>query len=72
LRKAGARGLVAPSAALEPEGARGSRVDEGLKPGPAREPKVIVLFGRRPDVVGWAVVEEGRPAGSLLGHVRPL
>jgi hypothetical protein len=72
LRKGGARGLVAPSAALEADGARGSRVDGGMKRGPAREPKVIVLFGGRPDLVGWAVVEEGRPSESLLEHVRHL
>ena len=72
LRKGGATGLVAPSAALEPEGARGSRVDGGLKRGPAREPKVIVLFGRRPDLIGRAVVDKGRPPAELLAYVRYL
>ena len=70
LRKAGARGLVTPSAALEKAGASGHRVDGGLRPGPAHDPKVIVLFGRRPDLVGRRIVEDGRPPGDLLPHVR--
>lgn len=72
LRKGGARGLVAPSAALESKGARGNRVDGGPNPGRARTPRVIVLFGRRSDLVGWAVVEEGRPPAGILEHVRHL
>jgi hypothetical protein len=70
LRKSGATGLVAPSAALEVGDARGMRVDGGTRPGPARDPKVIVLFGRRPDLVGWPVVDEGRPPTDLLGRVQ--
>ena len=70
LRKRGATGLVAPSAALAAGDARGKRVDAGVRPGPARDPKVIVLFGRRPDVVGWAVVDGGRPPNDLLPRVR--
>jgi len=70
LRTAGATGIVAPSAALEAGDARGKRVDGGIRPGPARDPKVIVLFGRRPGLVGWAVVEEGRPPADLLARVR--
>jgi hypothetical protein len=36
LRKGGAMGLVAPSAALLEDGAHGWRVDGGLQPGPAK------------------------------------
>jgi hypothetical protein len=31
---------------------------------------VIALFGRRPDLVGWAAAAEGRPRGDLLPRVR--
>ena len=63
-------GIAAPSAALDPGGARGWRVDGGLQPGPDRDGKVIVLFGLRPDPVGWAATIEGRPGDDLLERVR--
>jgi RES domain len=72
IRATGRPGLVAPSAALRPGGAHGWRVDGGLRPGPARDGWVVVLFGRRPDLVGWEAVAEGRPDPRLLGRVRPL
>jgi hypothetical protein len=72
LRAAGATRLEAPSAALVPGGAAGWRVDGGLRPGPARHGRTIVLFGRRPSLVGWRAVHEGRPAGDLLDRVRHL
>ena len=68
--RANAAGFVVPSAALKPGGARGWRVDGGLQPGPESDGKVIVLFGPRPDLVGWAVAIEGRPDESLLPQVR--
>lgn len=70
LREEGAPGLVAPSAALVAGGAHGWRVDGGLQPGPARDGRVIVLFGRRPDVVGWPATIAGRPSEDLLSRVR--
>ena len=70
LRKRGATGLVALSAALAAGDARGKRVDGGVRPGPARDPRVIVLFGRRPDLVGWPVVDGGRPPAELLPRVK--
>ncbi|MBI3962726.1 MAG: RES family NAD+ phosphorylase [Deinococcus sp.] len=70
LRKEGARGLLAPSAALLPGGAHGWRVDSGLRPGPPRDGTVIVLFGGRPDLVGWAATAAGRPTDALLAAVR--
>lgn len=72
LRKAGSDGLRAPSAALAPGGAQGWRVDGGLRPGPARDGEIYVLYGRRPELVGWPVVLDGRPPEELLGRVRPL
>lgn len=70
MRAAGTAWLVAPSAALQPGAARGFRVDGGLVPGPSRNGLVLVLFGRRPDLVGWRLVSEGRPAPDLLSRVR--
>ncbi|GBC86977.1 hypothetical protein HRbin12_00977 [bacterium HR12] len=72
LRARGAVGLVAPSAALREGGAHGWCVDGGLRPGPRRDGRTVVLFGRRPDLVGWAAAAEGRPDPSLLDRVRPL
>lgn len=60
----------APSAALLPHGAAGWRVEGGLRPGPAREGKVIVLVGPQPKLVGWAAARPGRPGPELLPHVR--
>jgi hypothetical protein len=72
LRERGTRGFTAPSAALEPGGAHGWRVDGGLRPGPRRDGRVLVLFGARPDLLGWEAVHEGRPSEHLLRRVRPL
>ena len=70
LRRKGAEGLVAPSAALFPGGAHGWRVDAGLQPGPARNGRVFALFGSRPDLVGWAATAQGQPSKELLARVR--
>lgn len=72
LRAAGAMGLVAPSAALDRRTGSGFRTDAGLRPGPRREESVVVLFGPRPDLVGWAACFEGRPRPELIGRVRQL
>ncbi len=72
LRERGAPGLAAPSAALLPGGAHGWRVDGGMRRGPRRDGRVVVLFGARPDLVGWEAVHEGCPSVELLGRVRPL
>ena len=72
LRAGGATRIDVPSAALVPGGARGQRVDGGLTPGPVREGRTIVLFGRRPSLVGWRAVYEGWPAEELLVRVRHL
>lgn len=72
LREGGAPGLEAPSAAVRPRTASGFRVDGGLQPAPPRDERVIVLFGCRPQLVGWAACAEGRPRDDLLRRVRPL
>lgn len=72
LRRGGAAGLDAPSAALLPAGASGWRTDGGLRPGPDRDGRVVVLFGQRPDLVGWRASVDGRPDASLLRKVRSL
>ena len=63
-------GFTAPSAALRPGGAHGWRIDGSMQPGPGRDGKVFVLFGLRPDLVGWPAAIEGRPDKELLVHVR--
>ena len=65
-----ANGITAPSAALLPGAAHGWRADGGLQPGPSRDGKVFVLFGPRPDLIGWAACSDGRPKGELLALVR--
>jgi hypothetical protein len=72
LRAAGANGVVAPSAALDRRTGSGYRTDAGLRPGPRREESVIVLFGARPDLVGWVACFEGRPRPELIGRTRQL
>lgn len=74
LRAQGERGLVAPSAALAAGGAHGWRVTTWGQeaPGPSRDGRVVVLFGARPDLTGWAAADVGRPDPRLVGRVRPL
>jgi hypothetical protein len=64
--------MLAPSAALQPGGASGWRVDGGLSAGPRRDGTVVVLYGRQPELVGWSAVHLGQPDPRLLPHVRPL
>ncbi len=70
LRADGASGLSAISAALASEGATGWIVDGGLRKGPMRAGEVIVLFGRRSDLIGWPVVLDGQPPDEVLERVR--
>ena len=72
LRDGGAIGLEAPSAAVRRRSASGFRVDHGMQPAEPRGERVIVLFRRRPDLVGWAACAPGRPRDDLLPRVRPL
>ena len=72
IRRAAAPALRTPTAALVAGGAHGWRVEAGLRPGSAHDGEVIVLFGARPDLVGWPVVERGQPGPELLDRVRPF
>ncbi len=72
VRHEGAVALRAPSAALVHGGAHGWRVEAGLRQAAARDGQVIVLFGPRPDLVGWQAVDSGRPGPDLLDRVRSL
>ncbi len=72
LREHGATGLLAPSAAIQPDTPSGFRTRGGLRPGRRRGESVVALFGRRPDLIGWAACDRGRPRADLLGRVRRL
>ncbi len=71
LRASGASGLIAPSAALVPGGARGQRC-EGHSLGEAddRDGKTLVLFGSRPEARAWVAADRGGPSPRTLGLVR--
>jgi hypothetical protein len=71
LRAGGATRLVAPSAAVLPGTPSGWLANPGLTPATARDEQTIVLFGPRPELVGW-VAAVGRPMPSLLPRVRHL
>jgi hypothetical protein len=71
-RGRGDAGLIAAAAALEPGGAAGWRVSGGVRRAAARDGRTIVLFGERPDLVGWKGCHEGRPGRELLPLVRLL
>jgi hypothetical protein len=72
LREAGASGLKAPSAAVDPVTASGHRTDGGLVPGPPIDEATIVLYGLRPDDPGWFACAIGRPSIEQLKRVRHL
>lgn len=72
IRARGGLGLIAHSAGLSPGGARGWRVDGGLTPGPDRDGQTMVLFGRRPDILGWCATAAGRPRDDLLPAVQHI
>jgi len=72
LRAKGAKALRAPSAALLPGGARGWKVNGGLRLAAEREGTVFAVFGSRPDLVGWPAAFAGRSRSGLLTRVRHL
>jgi RES domain-containing protein len=73
LRAAGAKRVVAPSAALAPGQGAGFHVGvAGLSRAASRDGKVIVHFGILPDAEGWCAADASRPNAELLGQVRPL
>jgi RES domain len=71
LRYRGAPGLSALAAALRPGGAAGWRVAGGLQRAQPRDGRTIVLFGERPDLVGWKACDGGHPGPELLDRTRP-
>jgi hypothetical protein len=72
LRSKGATALSARSAALLPAGARGWKVDAGLRPAAERDGIVVAVFGPRPDFIGWMAAFSGRPRSDLLARIRHL
>jgi hypothetical protein len=70
LRQRGVLELRVTSAALVQGGAGGWTVDGGLQPAAQRDGSVIVLFGARTDLTGWAATRAGRPRADLLQRVR--
>ena len=72
LRNNGVAALRAPSAALIPGSAGGWKVDGGLQPASERDGNVLVVFGTRPDFVGWMAAFVARPRSDLLARVRHL
>lgn len=70
LRARGAGRLIAPSAALMPDGATGLVVNNGPRPAAPRDGRVIVVFGPPHAMVGWMVANASRPPDELLGRVR--
>ena len=69
-RADGATGLRAQSAAVSGATGSGFRTDGGLRRGPRRTEHVLVVFGPRPDLVGWAACASGRPRDDVLVRVR--
>jgi len=72
VRTKGVVALRAPSAALLPGSAGGWKVDGGLQPAAKRDATVLVVFGARPDFVGWMAAFAARPRSDLLARVRHL
>ena len=71
IRDAGNEGLVALSAALRGGEVRPWRaVGEANISAGERSATVVVLFGPRPDLDGWLMVDGGAPPSHVLAHVR--
>ncbi len=71
-RERGVTDLVAPSAALLPGAAGGQVTDDGLRDAENRDGATWVLFGPRPGLRGWRVVDRGAPPARVLGLTRHL
>jgi hypothetical protein len=71
IREAGNDGLVAQSAALRGGHVRSWRaVGEANISARERTATVVVLFGPRPDLEGWLIVDRGAPPSHVMAHVR--
>ena len=71
-RLRGVTEMITPSAALHPGGARGQVTDNGLRDAENRDGATWVLFGRRPGLRGWRVVDRGAPPARVLDLTRHL
>jgi len=69
LRGRGARRISATSAALTAGGARGLRVDRGVRPAEPRDGVTIVIFGSPSELRGWIAGDGACPAADLLDRV---
>jgi hypothetical protein len=72
LRRQGETALRAAAAALVAGGGHGWRVDGGVEAGPDRTAMTLVLYGRRPDLVGWSAAHIAQPDPHILPMVRAL
>jgi len=72
LRAEGVEALRVLSAAVLRGGTRGWRVDGDLQLAAERNGLVFVVFGARPELIGWTAAFTGRPRSDLLGRVRHL
>jgi hypothetical protein len=73
LRAAGAKCIIAPSAALARGQGAGFHVGAaGLTRATMRDGRVIAHFGALPDAEGWCAADAARPDPELLGQLRPL
>lgn len=72
LRAGGALALQVMSAALLPGGATSQHTDGGLRFGARADGRTLVLFGPRPLLDGWRVVEGARLDIGLLDVTRAL
>ena len=70
VRSRGEKGMRVPSAALLPGQACGWVVDAGQMAGPERDGFNWVLFGHRPDLVGWPISSGAAPPEELLPRIR--
>lgn len=71
-RARGVTDLIAPAGALLPGAAGGQVTDSGLRDAENRDGATWVLFGIRPDLRGWRIVDCGAPPARVLGITRHL
>lgn len=73
LRENNAIQIIAPSAALLPNAARGWIVKNSRQqpaPLPTKKGNTIILFGKRLDIIGWVAACNGQPDPELLKSIR--